>query len=207
VFASPYFRRFALISVTSHATFVSLQSLWAGPWFVQVLGLSPLESAQVLFVFNLVLLCGYLNSGWLMPRLEARGIGMDRVILVGTLLVILVELAIASTQATWAWGLWLVLAIVSTFYTTVQTHVSLSFPAAVTGRAYTAYNLLIFSGMFLAQWLFGVVIDLYKAVGADTPHAFRYTLATWAAMQLLALVTFVIWKVPPPAAGHAGAEG
>ena len=197
VFADPYFRRFVVVSVLSQSGFISLQSLWAGPWLIDVLGLSPAQAAQVLFGFNLVLMAGYLSVGALIPRVNRLGWSMVRIVLVGTSLLVLIEIAIASTQSRWAWPLWLVLAITGTYFSTVQTHVSLSFPPALTGRAFTAYNLLTFSAIFASQWLFGVGVDAFKAAGLATPMAFRATLMALVGLQVLGLVWFHFSKAQP----------
>ena len=44
------FWRWAIVSLSMQSHFVALQSLWAGPWFTQVLGMSPGEAAAALFV-------------------------------------------------------------------------------------------------------------------------------------------------------------
>ena len=90
----------------------------------------------------------------------------------------------------------------STFYSMVQPHVSLSFRPALTGRAYTAYNLLIFSAMFSWQWLFGVGVDLWTAAGQAGAAGFRATMLTAIAVQATGLAIFVIWRVKPAPSSH-----
>lgn len=194
VFRNAYFWRFAVASVLAHSTFIALQSLWAGPWFVQVLGMDPEASARALFAFNLTLMTGFFALGWAMPRMERRGWSYVAISAVGLTTFIGLQLAIALVRGPWAWTLWLVLAFASTFFTVMQTHVSLSFRAALTGRAYTAYNLVTFGAIFVNQWLFGVVIDLFRNAGRDTGDAFRATLVVWLTVQVAALAVLVLSK-------------
>lgn len=203
VFRSAYFWRFALVSVLSHAGFVSLQTLWAGPWLMQVDGLSAEAAAQVLLVFNVALMSGFLAIGALAPNIIRRGWSMTTFTAAGTALLLTVELAIALWPGgASAWLLWPLLAVVSTFYSMVQPHVSLSFRPALTGRAYTAYNLLIFSAMFSWQWLFGVGVDLWTAAGQAGAAGFRATMLTAIAVQATGLAIFVIWRVKPAPSSH-----
>ena len=197
VFRSGYFWRFALAGIFAHSTFIALQTLWAGPWFVRVLGMDAEQSAQALFLFNLALMSGFFGFSWLQPKLQRRGWPFARVGAVGLTLVIVLECAIALAHGSSAWMLWAVLALVSTFQAPMQTHVSLSFPAALTGRAYTAYNLAVFVAVFINQWLFGVALDLFIAAGREAPDAFRATLLIWLVPQVAALAVLVFSKAKP----------
>lgn len=194
VFRSAYFWRFAVASVLAHSTFIALQSLWAGPWFVQVLGMDPEVSAEALFAFNLTLMLGFFGLGWAMPRMERRGWSYVRISAVGLSVFLALQLAIALAHGPWAWTLWPLMALAATFFTVMQTHVSLSFRAALTGRAYTAYNLVVFGAIFVNQWLFGVVIDLFRDAGRSTGDAFRATLIVWLSTQLVALAVLLLSK-------------
>lgn len=210
VFRDPYFWRFALLAVIAHGHFVSLQTLWAGPWFAEVLGMSAVATSEALFAFNLALMIGFFSQGWLLPWLARAGWSIPGYSKLGLTLVLLVELAIALVTAGWSWLLWPLLALVATFFTALQTHVSLSFRQAITGRVYTAYNLMLFGGIFLNQWLFGVVIDLFQRGGHALPDAFRAALLVWLLPQLGAAALLALSKARPaneraaqPAGGRA----
>ncbi|MCO5106055.1 MAG: MFS transporter [Burkholderiaceae bacterium] len=197
VFGEPYFWRFGVVSLTVQASFIAFQGLWVGPWLRTVLGMDAESAAQALFAFNLVLMVGYLALGWVAPTLARRGLTTPRVVAGGVAAMLAIELAIAFAQGTWAWLLWLPLAIAATVNTLSQTHVSLSFPETLTGRAFTAYNLLTMTGMFLAQWLFGVTVDLL-GTGGHSELGFRRALLAWIVLQLAALAVLVFWRVRPP---------
>ncbi|HEY0878191.1 MAG TPA: MFS transporter [Zeimonas sp.] len=202
VFSDRYFWRFGVVSLTVQASFVAFQGLWIGPWLRRVLGMEADAAAQALFVFNLVLMLGYLGLGLAVPHFVRRGWSTLRVVATGTSLMLAIELAIAFSGGTWAWVLWIALAIAATCHTLSQTHVSLSFPARLTGRAFTAYNLLTMSGMFGAQWLFGVAIDVFG--GEHDPQGFRRAMLAWVAMQAVALAVLVFWRVQPRRAVETG---
>ncbi len=199
VFRSAYFWRFAIPAVAFHAGFVAYQSLWMGPWFTRVLGLSSAQSAQALFAFNFVLMLGYMILGWLAPRLSKAGWSTLRTVAWGSVLTLAAQLAIVFAQGAGAWLLWLCLALGVTTYTLVQTHVSLTFPAELTGRAFSAFNLMLFVGMFAIQWLFGVLVDALAAVPAigEGPSAFRAALFLWVMVQLAAFAIMLGWRVRP----------
>nr|WP_308610489.1 MFS transporter [Massilia frigida] len=192
IFGSSYFWRMGVPGLLNHGIFFALQTLWAGPWMTTVLGKSAQQTGQILFAFNFVLLLSYLALGWAAPRLVARGWNTHRIIGIGIGGMVLAQAAMLATSAPMAWLLWLVLAASVPVTTLVQSHVALAFPAALAGRANSAYNLQLFIGAFATQWGFGVAVDLFKAHGAHAADAFRATLAIAVLLQAGALVFFLL---------------
>ncbi len=203
VFADPYLWRFGVIALFAQSGFIAFQSLWTGPWFTEVLGMSPGAAAQALLAFNITLMFGFLGVGWALPRLAAAGWGVPRLVVVATVIVVGLHLAIPFADGLFAVGLWLVYAVVATIYVPAQSHVSLSFPEALTGRAFTAFNLLIFVGVFVVQWLFGVIVDFASAGAVADAQGFRRALFAWALLEAAALAVFVLWRASPRAADAA----
>ena len=50
----PYFLRMGPLGFFTYGGMIAIQTLWAGPWMVNVLGLSVDEASRVLFLFNLI---------------------------------------------------------------------------------------------------------------------------------------------------------
>ena len=191
IFGSAYFRRMAPLGMFNQGIFVALQTLWAGPWMTTVLGKSQQQASEILFMLNLLLMTAYLALGWAAPRLVARGVDAHRLIAFGISGMVLAQVAMLLTQSEHAWLLWLMLAMCVPVTTLVQSHLALSFPAALAGRANSAYNLMLFVGAFATQWGFGVVADALKSSGLSAVDAFRATLAIAVAVQAASLVYFV----------------
>lgn len=191
IFGGAYFRRMAPLGMFNQGIFVALQTLWAGPWMTTVLGKTQQQASEILFMLNLVLMTAYLALGWAAPRLVARGVDAHRLIAFGLSGMVLAQVAMLLTRSEHAWLLWLLLAMCVPVTTLVQSHLALSFPTALAGRANSAYNLMLFVGAFATQWGFGVVADALKASGLSAPDAFRATLAIAVAVQAASLVYFV----------------
>lgn len=191
IFGSAYFRRMSSLGLFNHGIFLALQTLWAGPWMTTVLGKTQQQTSEILFMLNLALMMAYLALGWAAPRLVARGVNAHRLIALGLTGMVLAQAAMLFTQSEHAWILWLLLAMCVPVTTLVQSHVALAFPAALAGRANSAYNLMLFVGAFATQWGFGVLADGLKANGLSAVDAFRATLAIAAALQAAALIYFV----------------
>ncbi|HVL74622.1 MAG TPA: MFS transporter [Noviherbaspirillum sp.] len=196
IFGNPFFRRMAILGAINLASFSALQTLWAGPWMVTVLGMEAHQSANVLFMFNLVLLCAYLVLGWWAPRHVSYGGGAGipalRVVAIGIGLAILVQFAIIAFTGTWSWMLWILLALCLTMNTLAATAVSLHFPPASAGRANSSFNLTQFAGTFIVQWGIGLLIDAFGTAGASSVDAMRLAFAVCAGVQALALAAFLL---------------
>lgn len=197
IFGNAYFWRMGVLGLVNHGIFFALQTLWAGPWMTTVLGKSPAQTGEILFAFNFVLMLSYLALGWSAPRLLARGWNMHRLIGLGLAGMLLAQGSMLMFTAPAAWLLWLGLALFVPVTTLVQSNVGMAFPAALAGRANSAYNLMLFIGAFSTQWGFGLVADAFKRHGAAAPDAFRMTLALAVACQLLAALYFATSRAMP----------
>ena len=197
IFATPYFWRMAVIGLVNHGIFFALQSLWAGPWMTTVLGKTQQQTGQILFVFNLVLMLSFLAMGWSAPRLVRRGWNVHRLIALGLGGMVLAQLAMLLTRSGSAWLLWLPLALCVPVTALVQSHVGMAFPAALAGRASSAYNMHLFLGAFATQWGFGLLVDALKGQGIIAADAFRISLGVAVALQAAALFFFVMNRALP----------
>lgn len=195
IFRDRYFRRMALLGAVHQGGFMALQSLWAGPWMVTVLGMTVAQASQVLFVFNFCLMLSYLGLSWWAPRHvsygQRRGLPVLRVVAVGLSLSVGIQLMMVLLPYTWSWLLWIVFGVVITVTTLAQTHVSLAFPPALAGRANSAFNLTLFIGAFSVQWGIGLLVDLFAANGWSQSEAMRMALACYLLVQVIALAMFI----------------
>ena len=194
IFNSPFFWRYVLFTVLFQSHFISLQTLWVVPWCVNVLGFSASQAARVLFGFNLVLLCGFFAIGPLLPKALSRGVSIATIAMASGCIFIVGELTISLLPLASLWWVFLVLGVCGAAFNTVQPFVASAFPLSVSGRALTAYNLMIFGGLFAVQWAFGIVVDLFMASGTAQALAFRYTLLSWVLVQIAGLAVFWYWR-------------
>ncbi|HVL56556.1 MAG TPA: MFS transporter [Burkholderiaceae bacterium] len=206
VFRHSHFWRLACTGALVQGSLLALQSLWIGPWLTTVLGFSPERSANIIFLFNLTLMLCYLTIGWVAPRLDSSPAGLVRVVVYSTAALIVFEIGIAIAWGGSAWLLWLGMGGAATLYSMVQPRVALVFPTEIAGRALTAFNLMMFSGVFLMQWGFGIVADVFHAGGLAPDTAFRASMLTLALLHAFGLATIVLWPRwwPDPAIDRAG---
>ncbi|MBP6901967.1 MAG: MFS transporter [Burkholderiaceae bacterium] len=197
VFRHPAFVRLAPLGAVAYGGMVALQSLWIGPWLTQVGGLDAAAAAQGLFVVNAAMLCAFLAWGWAMPRLLARGWAGERLILLtwpaGVL--VLAWIVWLGPQAGAAhWALWCVCTSVVSLS---QPAVGQAFAPALAGRALSAFNLMIFAGVFALQWGMGLVIDALRGLGWSTLPAYRLAFGGFA-LLCLACFGWLHWRSRGP---------
>jgi MFS family permease len=186
---------------------VAIQSLWAGPWLTRVSGWSATQAAQGLFVINLCMLAAFFTWGLVMPRLARRGITATRLMLWGLplpLLLLALNLWLGAQATALHWAAW---CVACTFVSVSQPALGAAFAAHLAGRALSAFNLVIFSGVFCVQWGLGLAIDALQQQGWPASAAFQGAFAAYGVCCGLAYAWFV-WcqHTRAVAAGAAGAK-
>jgi predicted MFS family arabinose efflux permease len=192
VWRDPYFQRLAPIGFFSYGGMIAMQTLWAGPWLVRVTGYPPLQAAGGLFTINICMLAAFLSWGALNPQLARRGLSTNRLIARGlpvNLIVLAAIIVLGPHAGAWAWAAF---CVSCTFVSLAQPAVGMAFPAALAGRALSAYNLVIFSGVFVVQWGIGLLIDGFAAAGLGTVDAFRAAMAVFLACSAASYGYFML---------------
>ncbi len=199
VWRNAYFRRMAPMGFFSYGGMMAIQTLWAGPWMVRVAGYTPGQAAAGLFTINLSMLVAFWTWGMLNPRLSARGWTADWLIARGLPLSFLVMVGIllaGSGAGAWAWALF---CVSCTFAALAQPAVGMAFPPALAGRALSAYNLVMFAGIFVVQWGIGLLIDGWRALGLSEVDAFRGAMAAYLVASIASWAYFMRARPDNPA--------
>jgi predicted MFS family arabinose efflux permease len=187
---NPYFRRAVPLGLFTHGGMAAIQTLWAGPWMTRVGGSTPLQAATGLFWINLCMLLTFWVWGLLLPRLMARGLTIDTLVariqpLSFVALALLV--ALGPVAGPWSFALLALYCALSTPASQVQPMVALALPPHLAGRALSAYNLVVFVGIFAVQWGIGLGADAFEAQGWPPANALR------GAMMVFGILSFSCW--------------
>lgn len=197
IWRHPYFRSLAPLGFFSYGGLVAVQTLWAGPWMVKVAGFSPLDAATGLFWINLCMLCTFWAWGMVNPWLMRRGLVADRLIARGlplSFVVLAVLIMGAERLGSTTVAVLALYCMCCTFVSLSQPAVGMAFPAALAGRALSAYNLVIFAGVFAVQWGIGLLIDLLQALGLSQRAAFQGAFAAFLACCMAAHAWFLVTR-------------
>ena len=202
VLTHPLFIRSMPIGFFMYGGLIAVQALWAGPWMTRVAGLSPDQAATGLFFINLCMLVAFLTWGAVTPALSRRGLSAHTLMVAGlplSLFILAWNVLSPQPVAAWEWAAW---CVATTFINLSQPAVGQAFPQEQAGRALSAFNLIIFSGVFCIQWLIGVGIDGCRSLGLTEPEAYRISLGVFG----LCCAASYAWYVWPPKRWR-GSEG
>lgn len=197
VWRSRYFQKMSPVAFFHYGGVIALQTLWAGPWMVRVAGYTPLQAATGLFWINACMLLTFWAWGLVNPWLAQHGWSANRLITWGvpvSLVVLVVN--IAAGPAT-GWVGWALFCMCSSVLGLAQPAVGMAFPQVLAGRALTAYNLVIFAGVFVMQWGIGLLIDVFQAMGLADVASFQAALAVFLCCCLASYAFFHGAKADP----------
>ncbi|WP_309680788.1 MFS transporter [Polaromonas sp.] len=199
VWGNRYFQKMAPLALFNYGGMVAIQTLWAGPWMIRVAGYTPLRAATGLFYINASMLLTFWSWGMVNPWLARRGWHATRLIGGGVPLSLLVlAVNIGAGEAT-GWLGWALFCMSSSTLGLAQLAVGMAFRDALAGRALSAYNLMIFAGVFVVQWGIGLALDGFRAAGLSQVASFQAAMAVFLCCCIASYAYFLSVKVDNPA--------
>ena len=195
VWKNRYFQKMSPLAFFNYGGFVAVQTLWAGPWMVKVAGYTPLEAAAGLFYLNAAMLLTFWGWGLVNPRLARAGWHTDRLITWGVPVSLIALAANIWGGTSTGWLGWTVFCMASTVISLSQPAVGMAFKPALVGRALSAFNLVIFSGVFIVQWGIGLLVDAFAALGLARVASFQASFGVYLCCSIAAYAYFLRTKV------------
>ncbi|MES9938820.1 MAG: MFS transporter [Sedimenticola sp.] len=196
IFTSRLFWRITPWAVASQAGFLSIQSLWAGPWLRDVAGFDRDTTALYLAFIASAMVAGFALIGFTAGRLSKLGITTTAVAGTGMALFMVAQAGIAFGFTELALPLWLLFGFFGTSGTVTYAVLSQNFAPNLAGRVNTAHNLLVFIVAFAGQWGIGAIIDLWPrgVTSGYAPEAFQWAFAIVLLAQLVTMLWFFLFK-------------
>ena len=192
VWKNKFFISVIPMGLFNYGGLMAIQTLWAGPWMIRVAGYTPLESATGLFWINITMLISFFLWGYFLPKITNLGFSALKILKLGLPISFFVMLIIILIGPK-AGAFYITLFILSSIFLSVtQPAVGLSFPSYLAGKALTSFNLLIFLGTFIMQWLMGLVIDLIKKFGYSEILGFKSAFSVFLILSLISYIFFLI---------------
>ena len=191
VWKNRYFQRLAPLAFFNYGGLVAIQTLWAAPWMVKVAGYSPLQAATGLFYINAAMLVTFWLWGLLGPDLARRGLSADKLIMRGAPLSLVALAGCVWGGESVGWLGWALFCMASSVISLSQPAIGLAFEASLVGRALSAFNLVIFSGVFVVQWGIGLLIDGFSKAGLGTTASFQAAMGVFLCCAIASYLYFV----------------
>ena len=192
VWKNKFFISVIPMGLFNYGGLMAIQTLWAGPWMIRVAGYTPLESATGLFSINITMLISFFLWGYFLPKITDLGFNALKILKLGlpiSFLVMLTIIVLGSKAGALVITLFI---LTSIFLSVIQPAVGLSFQSHLAGKALTSFNLLIFLGAFIMQWLIGFVIDLIKSFGYSEIIGFQTAFSVFLFLSLTSYIFFLI---------------
>jgi len=99
-----------------------------------------------------------------------------------------------STLSSSSGALWALYCMSCTVIALALPAVSMAFTPALAGRALSAYNLVVFAGIFAVQWGIGLAIDGFRALGFTEIWAFQAAMSVFLLGTVASYIHFLITK-------------
>ncbi|MCX7292260.1 MFS transporter [Janthinobacterium sp.] len=196
VYRNPGFRRTIALILLPHTVFFGVQGLWVGRWLADVGGLSDDSVAYLLYLGMAAVIFGAIGMGMLTEWAARRSIAPMQVAGAGIVLFVAVQVAMACNVLPSLPLLSVLFTLLGTVTGLEYAIVAQSMPASLTGRAATCLNLLIFTGAFLVQAGFGLILGCWplNSLQQYPPQAYQVAFGVLAALQLPGLAMFFIHR-------------
>ncbi|MGQ0485654.1 MAG: MFS transporter [Hyphomicrobiales bacterium] len=198
----PLFWRLApLLGLTSGVQ-IGIQTLWAGPWFRDVMGLSRDDVARHLLWMAISFMIGILSVGVIADRLGRRGTGPMQVMLGFNLLYFVAQAVIVMRIDGLMLPAWLAVAAFGQVAILAFPWFAAHIGKDLAGRSNATINFAMFAAAFCSQYAAGLIIGLFPntAAGYD-PRGYSWAIGFFLVLQLLAFAWYLL--APAQAAEEA----
>lgn len=197
VWKNLYFQKMGFIGFFNYGGLLAIQTLWAMPWMMQVSGYSAVQAATGMFWINLCMLGMFCMWGVISPWLLRKGWHAEHLIrraLPLSFVLLAMNIGFGSTWPEWSGVLLALYCMSCTVVALAQAAVGLVFPAELAGRALSAYNLVIFAGVFAMQWGIGLLIDGFGSMGWPKTLAYQGAMTLFLGLCMASYVKFLLTK-------------
>lgn len=187
------FWRLAPLLATTAGTHIAIQTLWAGPWFRDVGGLDRDGVAFHLMIVAIAFMVGILLSGAVADWFIRRGVHILSV-MNGFLVAFLISEALIILQfEPLILPAWVVFGMTGQLAILAYPWLSSHYGVALSGRANTAMNLLIFMAAFGTQYFIGAIIEFFPttAGGGYAAEGYQLGFGICLAAQFLSLIWYL----------------
>ena len=170
----------------------AIQTLWAGPWMLNVTGYDAIQSATGLFWINVTMFFSFLIWGYFLPKLSSKGIDSMKIVTF-TLPISYIILFLIIIMGDKAGATMFTLYILSSIVISLtQPAIALNFPTKLAGKSLTSFNVFLFSGTFFVQWIIGLIIDFSRNLGATITMSYQISFSIFLFLCILSYLFFLI---------------
>jgi predicted MFS family arabinose efflux permease len=202
----PAFREVAALVLIPHTVFFGVQGLWIGRWLSDVARFPEGAVTYLLYLGMAAVIFGAIAVGMITEWAGRRGVAPLSVAAAGVALFVAVQAGLVCDWRPSYQLLSVLFTLVGTVTGIEYAIVAQGLSGALSGRAATCLNLLIFLGAFAVQAGFGLVVGCWRpdVLGHYPPAAYRAAFGALVLLQLPGLIWFAWrrWRNPVEWASH-----
>ncbi len=189
----PLFWRIAPLLALVSGVPIALQTLWAGPWYRDVMGYEKLEVARSLLWMATSFMVGILAIGVIADRLQRIGIGPMQTMLGCLVLHMVAQLVITLQIESLAFPAWLLLSAVGQAAILAFPWFASRVGENLAGRANATINFAMFVVAFVAQYAIGLILGIFSDSEASySPMGYAVANGLFLVLQCAALLWYLL---------------
>ena len=192
IWRSKFFISLIPLAFFNYGGVQAIQTLWAGPWMLNVSGYNAIQSATGLFWINVTMLFSFLIWGYFLPKISSTRIESMKIVKLGlpiSYLVLLVLIIMGEKAGATMFALYILSSIVISL---TQPAIALNFPSHLAGKSLTSLNVFLFSGTFFVQWIIGLMVDFSRSLGANIVLSYQISFSIFLFACILSYLFFII---------------
>ena len=191
-------RVYWIISLTSfvgYGIFAAVQTLWAGPYLTEVMGLTAMNTGNVILMMNVGALVGGAAWGWLSDTVfHSR----KWVILGGMVVYLMVLLVMVMISSNISFVILMMLFLTFGFFRSsgvlLYVHIKETMPAQMAGTAMTGINFFTMIGPAVFLQGLGILMQRLYPHASRGPEAFRTSFLVCSALILMVSILYIFTK-------------
>ena len=187
-----FFISFIPLGFFNYGGMMAIQTLWAGPWMLNVSGYNALQSATGLFVINVTMLFAYFLWGYILPKISEIGFSTMRLLKFGLPISYISLLTIILLGESAGAVFFTIYIFTSIVISLTQPAIALYFPKNFAGKSLTSFNVLLFSGTFFMQWGIGLIIDYCQYLGFEQIKSYQISFSVFLIICILSYIYFIM---------------
>lgn len=189
----PLFWRLAPLLALTAGSQIAIQTLWAGPWFRDVMGLARDDVARHLLWVAIAFVIGIISVGIVADHLGRRRVSPIVVMLGAQIVYLAAQAVIVLRLPSLVVPAWLLSAatgqVAILAYPWLAEHVG----NQLAGRSNATLNFTMFAAAFATQYLIGVIIGFFPPAGSGyEPYSYSWAFGTFLVLQLLAFAWYLL---------------
>jgi len=192
IWKNKFFISLIPIAFINYGGIQAIQTLWAGPWMLEVAGYNALQSATGLFWINITMLIAFLFWGYILPKIESFGVDSIKIIKIGlpiSYIVLFLIIYLGQKAGATLFALYILASIVISL---TQPAIALTFAKNLAGKSLTSFNVFLFSGTFFMQWGIGLIIDFCGHLGLEKVYSYQISFFCFLLLCIFSYLFFIL---------------